>query len=523
MGDAKRYSRESHRGLGMWSIRLALAVAFGTAAVLLIAAWFLVSWLLGAPRKTPPQPLDTTAQLELIKIVLGLVAGVGALVALVTAYRRQRVEEAAGERAERIQAHAEQVARDNAHDATERRVTDLYCQAVEQLGHDKAAVRLGGLYSLERLAQDHPQHRQTVIDVVCAYLRMPFEPSRSADGLDGDVQARQELQARLGAQRLLFRHLTVTEPSEEDVYWARTLIDLTGAHLVDFDFTRCRPHRADFRNARFTGIAGFSGAEFIGEARFHGVEFRDAARFGGALFHEDAGFGGAQFSGDAGFSGATFGGIARFDGAQFAQAAGFSRARFGGQAGFGGAMFGGDARFDEAYFAGTAGFTGVTFGKTVGFKGARFDANVRFHRGIFRSDVRFEDVVFKGDSRFDGSRFCGNAAFGRAEFIGPVGFEDVQFDQDAGFGKARFATEANFSDARFGGTAWFDKSMFVGHTLYPRVGFIGTAWFQEATFAWNPDLTDATADSPGDQHVWPPGWQVEPAVGKAPARLAPRS
>lgn len=39
-----------------------------------------------------------------------------------------------------------------------------------------AAVRMAGLYALERLAQSHPAHRQTVVNVIRAYLRMPFDP-----------------------------------------------------------------------------------------------------------------------------------------------------------------------------------------------------------------------------------------------------------------------------------------------------------------------------------------------------------
>jgi hypothetical protein len=58
-------------------------------------------------------------------------------------------------------------------------VTDRYTRAVEQLGHEKAPVRLGALYSLEHLAQDNPEYRQTVVDVVCAYLRMPYTPPSS--------------------------------------------------------------------------------------------------------------------------------------------------------------------------------------------------------------------------------------------------------------------------------------------------------------------------------------------------------
>ena len=81
-------------------------------------------------------------------------AGIGGLVALVVAYRRQKVTEAADR-------HQRDVAADTKHDLAERRITELYTKAVEQLGHEKAAVRLGGLYALERLAQNNPAHRQT--------------------------------------------------------------------------------------------------------------------------------------------------------------------------------------------------------------------------------------------------------------------------------------------------------------------------------------------------------------------------
>jgi glycerol uptake facilitator-like aquaporin len=57
-----------------------------------------------------------------------------------------------------------------------RQVTETYTKAVEQLGHDEAPVRLGALYSLVSLAQDNPPRRQTVVDVLCAYLRMPYTP-----------------------------------------------------------------------------------------------------------------------------------------------------------------------------------------------------------------------------------------------------------------------------------------------------------------------------------------------------------
>lgn len=176
-------SREAVRRVHLWPIGWALAAGVTTSVTLLVTVWFGVSWLLGSPHRAPAKPLDTAGQLDLLRLTFAVVAGVGGIIALVTAYRRQRIAETANQLAERAQVHAEWVAQGNAHDASERRVTDLYGQAVEQLGHATAAVRLGGLYSLERLAQDHHRHRQTVADVVCAYLRMPFQlPANTRTG-----------------------------------------------------------------------------------------------------------------------------------------------------------------------------------------------------------------------------------------------------------------------------------------------------------------------------------------------------
>ncbi|MFG1755351.1 hypothetical protein [Streptosporangium sandarakinum] len=106
---------------------------------------------------------EAIARQGAIQTALAAGAGVGAAVTLMLAFRRQRHQEHAAHvtayLAERNAALAEQVADNTKHDATERRVTDLYTKAVEQLGSDKAAVRLGGLYALDRLAQDNLGHR----------------------------------------------------------------------------------------------------------------------------------------------------------------------------------------------------------------------------------------------------------------------------------------------------------------------------------------------------------------------------
>jgi hypothetical protein len=59
-------------------------------------------------------------------------------------------------------------------------ITDRYTKAIEQLGSDKLEVRLGGIYALERIANDSVRDRVTVAEVLAAFIRnqAPWPPSR---------------------------------------------------------------------------------------------------------------------------------------------------------------------------------------------------------------------------------------------------------------------------------------------------------------------------------------------------------
>ena len=219
----------------------------------------------------------STARLEMIKVALAVGAGTGAALTLVLARRRQWATE---------------------HDADERRLTELYVKAVEQLGSEQAAVRHGGLYALERVAQDNPDHRQTVVDVICAYLRAPYTPppnkvgtprsgvhrplvksarrrtATSALTRDTDTTHRtseesrrlQEREVRLTAQRILTRHLRPRDENRKRLptYWPEIDLDLNSAILIDFDLRYCAIRTAVFTGAQFTGTARTEGAQFSG-------------------------------------------------------------------------------------------------------------------------------------------------------------------------------------------------------------------------------------------------------------------
>jgi hypothetical protein len=64
----------------------------------------------------------------------------------------------------------------------EGQITDRYTKAIDQLDSQKAlAVRLGGLYALERIARDSLSDRATIAEVLCTYARTtPRDPPTSS-------------------------------------------------------------------------------------------------------------------------------------------------------------------------------------------------------------------------------------------------------------------------------------------------------------------------------------------------------
>jgi uncharacterized protein YjbI with pentapeptide repeats len=53
----------------------------------------------------------------------------------------------------------------------QRRITESYSKAVEQLASDKMEMRLGGIYTLERISRESPDDYWTVMETLAAFVR----------------------------------------------------------------------------------------------------------------------------------------------------------------------------------------------------------------------------------------------------------------------------------------------------------------------------------------------------------------
>jgi hypothetical protein len=283
----------------------------------------------------PLSPKDAaTLRLDAIRTALTVAAGLGAGITLLLALRRQST----GERAQHF---IEQ-------DAQEQRITELYVAAAEQLGNDKPAVRLAGLYALERLGQNNLHLRQTVMEVICAYLRMPFTPpihilksnaqhspfylAEDAEVSDDEIKQQperlQELEVRLTAQQIITNHTRLSQESsrpgnEPNTYWRTTdsqrmNLNLSNAALIELDLEDC--HTGELILSR----AQIHSGPMMMDAQFHGDVSFDEAQFHGRVTLLSR----AEFHDYTSMLDAEFHGIVHLDRAQFHDHTDLSRARF---------------------------------------------------------------------------------------------------------------------------------------------------------------------------------------------------
>jgi uncharacterized protein YjbI with pentapeptide repeats len=417
-----------------------LAVALLVAAAAGFGIWSALGQPdLGTSAASGPAAWSVANTFDAVKIVLSIVAGIGGVVALTVSYRKQDHGEAAE------------------HRENTKLFNERFGKAAEQLGSDKAAVRLAGAYAMAGLADDWEDGRQTCIDVLCAYLRSPYDPPAdpqqcpSPDDKEGVATFKTELRAALEQQQvrhamiaLIRHHLT---PASDDAVdrprWHGHQFDLSGATFDGGSFARIDVRtgtRLDFSGASFAeGWTVFNGAKVSG-----GTVAFTAATFGGGT----VAFSGVTFSdGRVDFLGATFsGGDVDFQGATFSGSqvdflgvkissgwVNLLGARFtGGEVTFHGTTFsGGRVNLQAAKFSGgRVDFDSATFdGGNVDFRRADFsDGRVDFTNALFSGgEVNFRSASFSGcEMTFRGAMFNG----GDVIFASPKDWSTPPIDID---------------------------------------------------------------------------------------------
>lgn len=360
--------------------------------------------------------------LDLVKVSLTTIGGIGGTGYLVIKYR----ERASAERAER--------------DAEQDRAEQRLLSGVQQLGSESPQVRIAGVYALADVADTYRgEYRQRVVSILCGYLRTQRGERRTiVNEQDGPEQSSEEkvYVSHDGAVEstvleVLVRHLrkrcektkhreAVTQLVEDDQLWCDCTIDLHGAVIRE---------PIDFSGATFSTDVRAQGAHILAGADFLNANFSSKADFNGSEFRGYADFRRARFGDFAEFQQTCFASKADFQDSIFEKKCNFNKASIG-QAAFNRAKFQGAACFKWTQFEKIADYTQSEF-TTSEFKGSKFLNGAKFWYAQFRQHADFKGARFLGDieTNFD-SAIIQSATFENASFELTPTFENARFNEE---------------------------------------------------------------------------------------------
>ena len=364
---------------------------------------------------------------------------------------------------------------------------ERYTKAVEQLGDEKAPVRMGGVYTLVGLVDEWLEDEsiekyeyrlkegQVIINNLCAYIRSPFTLASRYDELSKDnpisegiykdnqqkfysdkAELKAEADVRLGIIKEIHDRLQGSGKNAPGA-WSGFEYDFSGStFFYPIDLTKSYYTKpVNFRGSVYEGEADFRGSVYEGEADFRGSIYKKNVTFSTYLFDPsyyqgEANFSGSTYEGGADFSGSTYKGEANFSGStykkdvtfsMFSDTAMITRSTYKGKVDFSGSTYKGEACFAGSTYKGVAYFHDSIYQGEVYFRsstyesGAYYEGVAYFHNSIYQGEVYFDnDTTYKGGAYFHDSIYQGKVYFrsstyeGGADFSGSIFYSEIYFN-----------------------------------------------------------------------------------------------
>ena len=315
--------------------------------------------------ETPREPANDKsapvllAQSNLRLAFLYITGGAIAVVGLIETFRKNNNEKLKNDqdKEKNDREHLRQVRADR---------RERYTKAVEQLGDEKAPIRMGGVYTLVGLVdewledesiekyEDRLKEGQVIVNNLCAYIRSPFtlasyydELSEDAPSLEGIYKDRKEefyvdkaiLDSEADVRLSIIKeiHDRIQGPDKNTPgAWSDFEYDFSGSTFF---------YPVDLTKSYYTKPINFSGSTYRKEAYFTGSTYKGGADFTGSTYKGRADFADSTYQALADFSRSTYEGWAYFTDSTYKGGANFSRSTYNDVADFSGSIF-----YQKVYF-----------------------------------------------------------------------------------------------------------------------------------------------------------------------------
>ena len=344
----------------------------------------------------------------------------GAVLGLLETYRKNANDRAKSnadiKAALKNQEHQTEVLKERKAERRER-----YTKAVEQLGNEKAPVRIGGVYTLIGLADEwlldenldyaeKVREGQVIVNNLCAYIRSPFilashydelsQASPTPEGVYKDNQQKfytdkaeftSEADVRLSIIKEI--HDRIQDPDKNTPgAWSDFEYDFSGSTFF---------YPIDLTNSYYAKPINFSGSTYQALANFSGSTYQALANFSGSTYQALANFTGSTYEDEAYFTDSTYQGWADFRGSTYQ-----------GWANFRGSTYEGWANFRDSTYEGWADFTGSTYQALADFTDSTYEGWAYFTDSTYKSGAYFTDSTYNDVADFSGSIFYQKVYFG---------------------------------------------------------------------------------------------------------------
>jgi len=337
---------------------------------------------------------------------------------------------------------------------------ERYAKAVEQLGDEKAPVRMGGVYTLVGLVDDWLEEKslsdderlkegQAIINNLCAYIRSPFplasyydelsQASPTSEGIYKDKEEefyadkavlKSEADVRFGIIKEMHDHIQASRENDWGP-WSNFEYNFSGSvFFYPVELTKSYYKKpVNFSGSHYYKKVDFSGSTYEKDATFSTSNFRstykDVAYFYGSIYQGEADFRRSTYQDWADFRDSIYQGWADFRRSTYQCEADFRRSTYQCGAHFYGSIYQGEADFSRSTYQSWADFRDSIYQSWADFSRSTYQDGALFSRSIYQGGALFSRSTYQ-----DGADFSCSTYQGGAHFSGSIFYQKVYFGAD---------------------------------------------------------------------------------------------
>ena len=317
---------------------------------------------------------------------------------------------------------------DNAFKERKAERRERYTKAVEQLGDEKAPIRMGGVYTLVGLVDEWLEEEslseneklkegQVIINSLCAYIRSPFTltshynelSNPTPKGIYKDKKEKfyadkatldSETDVRLSIIKEIHDRIQGPDKNTPGT-WSDFEYDFSGStFFYPIDLTNSYYAKPiNFSGSTYQGWADFTGSTYQSRANFSDSTYKGWANFSDSTYQDEADFTGSTYQDEADFTGSTYQDEADFTGSTY-QWADFSDSTYQSRADFSDSTYQGRAGFSDSTYQSRADFTGSTYQSRADFTGSTYQGRANFTGSTYNDVADFSGSIFYQETYF---------------------------------------------------------------------------------------------------------------------------